>query len=97
MVEGAIIHYEYDDSSFKTAFEFRKILRKLRGMGISRFITSFFIVLLLSLLLSPLVPEISENTRPLISKIMKFTVLPFLTILSTRFMGLIGRYHCIED
>ncbi|RBQ23118.1 hypothetical protein ALNOE001_11370 [Candidatus Methanobinarius endosymbioticus] len=91
MVEGAIIHYEYNHSKFKTAFEFRTIMRKLRSMSRSRFITSFFIVLLISLLVSPLISEFSESTNPLISTIVEFTILPFLAIFSSRFMGLIGR------
>lgn len=97
LVEGAIIHYEYNHSKFKTAFEIRKIMRKLKGMGISRFLISIFIVLLLSLLVAPLISEISENTHPLLSTIMEFTVLPFLAIVSARFMGLIGRYHFKDE
>jgi hypothetical protein len=34
IVQGAIIHYEYNHSKLKTAFEFRLILIKLKSMGL---------------------------------------------------------------
>lgn len=93
MVQGAIIHYEYNHSKFKTAFEFKTILLKLKNMGLSRFIGSFSMVLLITLIVEPFVSIFFENSHPLIYMVIEFTILPFLAIFSARFMGLIGRYH----
>jgi len=97
MVEGAIINCEYNHSKFKAAFEFKTIIRKLRKMGINRFFSSFFIVLLITLLVEPRLTEFSEHLHPLLWTATEFTVLPFLAIFSARFMGLIGRYNFKED
>ena len=97
MVQGAIINCEYNHSKLKAAFEFKTIIKKLRKMGVNRFISSFFIVLLITLLVEPRVSEFSENLHPILWTVMEFTVLPFLAILSARFMGLIGRYHFQKD
>lgn len=90
MVEGAIINCEYNNSKLKAAFEFKTIIRK---MGVNRFLSSFCIVLLITLLVEPLVTDYSEELHPLLWTIIQFTVLPFLAVLSARFLGLIGRYH----
>lgn len=97
IVQGAIIHYEYNHSKFTSAFEIRTIIRKLRNMGKSRFISSFLIVLLITLLIEPTIAGFSEELHPILSTIMEFTLLPFITILAAKFTGLIGRYHFKEN
>lgn len=97
MIQGTLIHYEYNHSKFKTAFEIRAIARKLRKMGKCRLISSFLIVILITLILEPMVAGFSEELHPLLSILMYFTLLPFMTILSTRFTGLIGRNHFKEN
>lgn len=97
VIQGAVIHYEYNHSKFSSAFEVRTIIRKLRNMGKGRFISSFLIVLLITLLIEPTIAEFSEELHPILSTIMKFTLLPFITIFAARFTGLIGRYHFKEN
>ncbi len=66
-------------------------------MGFSNLISSFSLLLLFTLIIQPILSDISENMHPLILIIMSFTILPFLTVFSARFTGLIGRYHFKED
>ncbi|MCL2687157.1 MAG: DUF4013 domain-containing protein [Methanobrevibacter sp.] len=95
VLQGAIIHYEYSHAKFKTAFEFRLILRKLRSMGVNRFITSFSMLTLILVFIIPITTGITEEVHPIISIIMEFTILPFLAIFSSRLLGLIGKHHFI--
>ncbi|MBZ9571212.1 DUF4013 domain-containing protein [Methanobrevibacter sp. TMH8] len=97
MVQGAIIHYEYNHSKFKSAFEIITILKKLRKMGIGKFISSFLVVILITIIIEPSLTEFSEEIHPIFAAIFELLFLPFVTILIARFTGLIGRHHFKED
>lgn len=94
--QAAILNYEYKHGQLKAGFDIKIIFLKIKKMGLSKFIITFTMIILVYSIFESTTTHLSKFLPEHIEFILNFTLYPFLAIFSSRFLGLIGREHFIE-
>lgn len=91
LTENAILNRAIHSGSLKNAFNIKEIFANTKKIGFEKTIVSTGLILLISEII---IPSLKINFTPkgfVISMILVIVVLPYLTIFTARYLGLVGR------
>lgn len=91
LTENAILNRAIHSGSLKNAFNIKEIFANTKKIGFEKTIVSTGLILLIGEII---IPSLKINFTPkgfVISMILVIVILPYLTIFTARYLGLIGR------
>lgn len=94
ILQAAILNMAHNKGKLKSAFDYKGIFRKIKNVGLKKFLVVCFLTALIFVILKPfIVDEIRGYMDPIGSTIMEIIIAPYLAILTSRFLGTMDRYN----
>ncbi|MDO8870713.1 MAG: DUF4013 domain-containing protein [Methanobacteriaceae archaeon] len=94
ILQAAILNMAHNKGKLKSAFDYRGIFRKIKNVGLKKFLVVCFLTALIFVILKPfVVDEIRGYMDPIGSTILEMIIAPYLAILTSRFLGTMDRYN----
>jgi hypothetical protein len=92
LLQGAILNMAYHKGRFRAAFYFREIFSRVKTVGIPKFIMVCILTGIILMILEPFLrDDLAHSLDYVGGTIIEFTLIPYLTILTSRFLGIMGR------
>ncbi len=92
LLQGAILNMAHHHGRFISAFHFREIALRIKRVGISRFIVVCILTGIIIMILEPFVrDDLAHSLDYVGGTIIEFTLVPYLAILTSRFLGIMDR------
>lgn len=93
LLQGAILNMAHNNGKFRAAFDFKSLMDKIRDVGIKKFLIVCFLTALIILIVEPFILEdIRGSADSIGGTIIEMIAAPYLAILTSRFLGIMGRY-----
>jgi hypothetical protein len=94
ILQAAILNMAHNEGKFKSAFDYKGIIKKIQNVGLKKFLVVCFLTALIFVILKPFImDELRGYMDPLGSTIMEIIIAPYLSILTSRFLGTMDRYN----
>ncbi len=94
ILQAAILNMAHNKGKLKSAFDYKGIFRKIKNVGLKKFLVVCFLTALIFVILKPfVVDEIRGYMDPVGSTILEIIIAPYLAILTSRFLGTMDRYN----
>lgn len=92
LLEGAVLNMAHNNGKFRAAFDFKSIVRKIRDVGLKKFLIVCFLTSLIFLVVEPFILEDIRGSMDSVGgTIVEIILAPYLAILTSRFLGIMGR------
>lgn len=78
-----------DNNSFKSAFQFKKIVKSIKNIGIRKYSMFFIILQLIYFIFELIIRSIELVSSPIAIVVISLLILPFIALTSSRAIGLI--------
>lgn len=92
LLQGAILNMGHNNGKFRAAFDFKSIVGKIRDVGLKKFLMVCFLTALIFLIVEPFILEdIRGSADSVGGTIIEMIAAPYLAILTSRFLGIMGR------
>lgn len=92
LLEGAVLNMAHNNGKFRAAFDFKSIVVKIRDVGLKKFLIVCFLTSLIFLVVEPFILEDMRGSMDSIGgTIVEIIIAPYLAILTSRFLGIMGR------
>lgn len=92
LLEGAVLNRAHNNGNFRAAFEFKSIMEKIRDVWPKKFLIVCFLTSLIFLVVKPFILEDIRGSMDSVGgKIVEIILAPYLAILTSRFLGIMGR------
>jgi hypothetical protein len=92
LLEGAVLNMAHNNGKFRAAFDFKSIVRKIRYVGLKKFLIVCFLTSLIFLVVEPFILEDIRGSMDSVGgTIVEIIIAPYLAILTSRFLGIMGR------
>lgn len=92
LLEGAVLNMAHNNGKFRAAFDFKSIIGKIRDVGLKKFLIVCFLTSLIFLVVEPFILEDIHGSMDSIGgTIVEIIIAPYLAILTSRFLGIMGR------
>ncbi|MDO9043925.1 MAG: DUF4013 domain-containing protein [Methanobacteriaceae archaeon] len=94
ILQAAILNMAHNKGKLKSAFDYSGIFRKIKNVGLKKFVVVCFLTAIIFVILKPfVVDELRGYMDPIGSTIMEIIIAPYLAILTSRFLGTMDRYN----
>lgn len=94
ILQAAILNMAHNEGKFKSAFDYMSIFRKIKNVGLKKFLVVCFLTAIIFVILKPfIVDELRGYMEPVGSTILEMIIAPYLAILTSRFLGTMDRYN----
>ncbi len=92
LLQGAILNMAHNNGKFRAAFDFKSLIGKIRDVGLKKFLIVCFLTALIFLIVEPFILEdIHGSADSVGGTIIEMIAAPYLAILTSRFLGIMGR------
>ena len=92
LLQGAILNMAHNNGKFRAAFDFKSLIGKIRDVGLKKFLIVCFLTALIFLIVEPFILEdIRGSADSVGGTIIEMIAAPYLAILTSRFLGIMGR------
>ncbi|PKL67596.1 MAG: hypothetical protein CVV28_04790 [Methanobacteriales archaeon HGW-Methanobacteriales-1] len=94
ILQAAILNMAHNKGKLKSAFDYKGLFRKIKNVGLKKFLVVCFLTALIFVILKPfIVDEIRGYMDPVGSTVLEMIIAPYLAILTSRFLGTMDRYN----
>ncbi len=89
---AVVLHRVHNNGDFRSGFEFWKIFRKIRSVGLKRLIVVYFGIFIIVTIVELVLSDSIAGTIPVVGGLIPDLIIaPYLLIFTTRVLGLIDR------
>jgi hypothetical protein len=93
LLQGAVLNMAHHQGKFRAAFYMREIFGRIKQLGLPKFIIVCIMTGTIFLILEPFITDDLAHSLDYVGgTIVELTLVPFLAILTSRFLGIMDRY-----